>query len=63
MLVHTSQKTDHHKHIADVINNWLMCTPKDDIIQKAKEVFARETALFNKASFRQQYPEYDIPDD
>lgn len=63
MLVHTSQKTDHHKYIADVINNWLMSTPENEIIQKAKEVFVRETALFNKESFRQQYPEYDIPDD
>lgn len=63
MLVHTSQRTDHHKNIADVINNWLANTPEYEILQISEDIYSKETAAFNKASFREQYPEYDIPDD
>lgn len=62
MLVHTSQKTEHHGNIADTISDWFRDTPDTEIIEAAREVFSRETVLFDKEAFRQQYPGYGIPD-
>ena len=62
MLVHTSQKTAHHKMVADVINNWLSKTSSQEIIDYALGVFRIEKDKFGLDKFRIQYPDYDIPD-
>lgn len=61
MLVHTSQKTDHHSMIASVISDWLEKTQHDIIISRIKKVWERETSEFTLENFREQYPSYDIP--
>lgn len=62
MLVHTSQKTAHHKMIADTISNWLENHSQEEILQKTEEVWKKETHRFNLQTFRAQYPVYDRPD-
>lgn len=63
MLVHTSQLTDHHQRIADVINNWFENKTPDEIIAKAQEVWEYETSRFTFENFKNQYPDYDRTDD
>jgi len=63
MLVHTSQKTDHHSAIAHVITDWIVNTPEKDIIRRAERVWYEETARFSFEAFRDQYPTYDKPDE
>lgn len=63
MLVHTSQRTDHHQRIADVINNWFSTKSADEIVKKAKEVWDVETTRFSFEDFRNQYPTYDRSDE
>lgn len=63
MLVHTSQKTAHHSQIANVISSWIENTPDEEIINRAQEVWNTETARFTLEKFREQYPEYDRPDE
>lgn len=63
MLVHTSQKTAHHQQIADVIHSWLTSASNEEIIQQAESVWRRETAEFSFEDFKEEYPQYDIPDD
>lgn len=62
MLVHTSQKTAHHREIADAISNWLGKTVADEIIKRVKDVWDAETQRFTAEDFREQYPRYDRPD-
>lgn len=63
MLVHTSQKTGHHQRIADAINEWFNNTDPDDIVEKAEEVWEKETTRFGLSDLRSQYPEYDRKDE
>ena len=62
MLVHTSQKTVHHSNIADVISDWLESSCQEDIIDRAKSIWDKETSRFTIELFREQYPTYDRPD-
>lgn len=62
MLVHTSQRTDHHQRIADAINSWFSTKTGDEIIMKAREVWDVETSRFTFEDFRRQYPIYDRKD-
>lgn len=62
MLVHTSQKTAHHKMIADTISNWLEENSEQNILSRAESVWNEETDRFNLPIFREQYPSYDRPD-
>ena len=63
MLVHTSQKTDHHQFVASVISDWIEDTPFEELISRAKNVWERETTQFTFEDFREQYPTYDRTDD
>lgn len=62
MLVHTSQKTDHHSMIASVISDWLEKTDHEIIINRIQKVWNRETSEFTLENFREQYPSYDRAD-
>ncbi|MBQ9062138.1 MAG: Z1 domain-containing protein [Eubacterium sp.] len=62
MLVHTSQKTMHHRMIANVISNWLEETDDTVILERTKEVWDREIKAFTLEKFREQYPGYDRAD-
>ncbi|RFZ76004.1 endonuclease [Lacrimispora amygdalina] len=63
MLIHTSQKTDHHQNISEAVKDWI--TSKDPIflVEKCKEIWEYETKVFTFNKFREQYPQYDRKDD
>ena len=63
MLVHTSQKTAHHYYVSKVISDWITETPDNEIISKAEQIWYDETERFTFEKFREQYPEYDRPDE
>jgi hypothetical protein len=63
MLVHTSQKQEHHQNLADAIRDWLVGTPKEDIIHLCEEVWTRETVEFSLKNLREQYPDYRLMDE
>ena len=63
MLVHSSQKQDHHDNIADAISKWLKPNNYNDILLWCKNLWEYETNKFTFEDFREQYPDYDRSDD
>ena len=63
MLVHTSQKTDHHQMLSDAISNWFETNTEEDIIARAKKVWDKESSEFTLDKLYEQYPSYDRPKD
>jgi len=63
MLVHSSQKQDHHKYIADSIQMWLKPNNVEDICKRCGEVWNREINEFTFENFREQYLDYDRTDE
>ena len=63
LLVHTSQKTNHHNNVAEAIKDWFKNNTKTEIIAKCKAVWKRETKRFTIEKFREQYFDYGIADD
>lgn len=59
MLVHTSRNTEHHSAIASAIQTWLENTPRDGILEACRAVWDRETRLFDRDDFLEQYPNYN----
>ena len=58
LLVHTSQKIEHHSNIAKAISNWIMRTSDNYIIKRCKILWEEERNAFSKELFREQYPNY-----
>lgn len=63
MLIHTSQRTDDHKKIADSIMMWYSSHPKEEILDCCRRVWQSETKKMGKSKFREQYPDYGIEDE
>ena len=63
MLIHTSQKTDHHKNVAEAVRDWIVSKDPDELIDKCEWVWNEETTWFSFEKFREQYPQYDRKDD
>lgn len=63
MLVHSSQKQDHHQYIADSIQMWLKSNNVEDICKRCEEVWNYETNEFTFENFREQYSDYDRTDE
>lgn len=63
MLIHTSQKTDHHKNVAEAVRDWIVSKEPDELIDKCEKVWNEETTQFTFEKFREQYPQYDRKDD
>lgn len=69
MLIHTSQKTDHHMMIADAVENWIKYQNVDNLVKRCSEVWDKEKS-FDKNALLDQYPDYgrnpseihDLPD-
>lgn len=61
MLVHTSQKTDHHDRIADVICEWFK-NDDSEILERCRNVWGEETKKFTIEKLREAYPNYGRPD-
>lgn len=62
MLVHTSQKIQHHEFISNIIQDWLNNTSTDSIIAKCKVVWEEESSKFPKEEFIELYPDYGQKD-
>lgn len=58
MLIHTSQKTEHHNNIAMAIQNWLDVTAVDEIISGCEIIWKEQTDKFNYEKLREQYFDY-----
>ena len=58
MLVHHSMVTEHHGKIGRSIVNWLKNVSMDDFIVLCKNVYAEETARFNKEVLKSTLPLY-----
>lgn len=63
MLIHTSQKTAHHRAVANVVSGWIKNTPNEAIIKRAERVWYDEISRFSLKEFREQYPSYDRKDE
>ncbi len=63
MLVHTSQKTNHHSNVANIIENWISYSSKNDLIRMCGEIWDNETKRFTKKDFHNQYPDYAREDE
>lgn len=62
MLIHTSQKTEHHRNIADAIKNWIRSKESEEICNMCEKVWNEETQKLTFQKFREQYPDYDRKD-
>ena len=63
MLVHTSQKTDHHQLLANTISSWFENNSEEEIIERSKAVWNKEASEFTLDRLYEQYPNYDRPKD
>ena len=63
MLVHTSQKQDHHAAIAETINEWISAHQTDDLFEMCKKIYEKETAYISKTDWLQQIGQYGVPAD
>lgn len=60
MLVHTSQKTDHHANVASAIEEWINSYSIEEFIEECRSVWENETQKFSLEDFLEQYPDYGI---
>lgn len=63
MLIHTSQKTDHHGNIAEAVKDWISSQSIEEMISKCEKIWYEETKKFSFEKFRAQYKDYDIKDE
>ena len=59
MLIHTSQKTDHHKNVAEAVRNWIVSKEPNELIEKCEIIWNKEINQFTFEKFREQYSQYD----
>lgn len=60
MLIHTSQKKNDHKIIADTLKSWLE-NDLDQILIRCRKIYSEESKRFTLESFVDHYPEYEYP--
>ncbi len=58
MLIHTSQKTDHHSRIAKGVQNWLKTNSVNNILISCKQEWDKQTNLFDYKKLKEQYPDF-----
>lgn len=63
MLVHTSQKTNHHTNVANAISGWLKGTSQEELLLYCEKIWNEETDKLTLEKFREQYKSYEIPND
>lgn len=62
MLVHTSQKQNHHKQVSEGIKDWLANSDKNELVQKCEAVWKKETQELTIESFREIFSDYGRDD-
>lgn len=60
MLVHTSQRVQHHSEISSLIQAWINNADKREILDRCKRVWGSETNQFSLDEFKEQYPDYGL---
>lgn len=63
MLIHTSRKQEHHKYMAEALQMWVRSQSSDELIQRCRSVWERETQRFTIESFELAYPGYRLIDE
>lgn len=58
MLIHTSQKQDHHEYVSGVINDWFATSSKDRILERCSKIWEDETNELTLEDFKEQYKDY-----
>ncbi len=58
MLVHTSQKQDHHQIIANLIKEWFKKFDAVSFVKECERVYKAQTAKFTLKNFWEAYPKY-----
>ena len=62
MLVHTSQKTDHHSNVANAIMKYLDSTPLEELLSECENVWNKQTEKFDYDKLKHQYFDYKEDD-
>ncbi len=60
MLIHTSQKTDHHANIAKAIQQWLDITSIETIIDECESIWKKQTEKFDFEKLTELYSDYKV---
>lgn len=63
MLVHTSQKQDHHQVFAKLIDSYFKNTPKIKIIEACHVLYEKEQKKFTKEDFEMEFEVYPNKDE
>lgn len=59
MLVHTSQKTEHHKNVANALRDWIRNIGIDQLLNRCEQTWFRETQELSLERFKEQLPEFE----
>lgn len=64
MLIHTSQKQQHHSHISEAITDWIQGISKDKsaFLMQCKKIWKTEKERFSIQDFRSGYEDYGRSD-
>lgn len=58
MLIHTSQKQEHHQIIADLIKKWFNKTDVMTFVKECDRVYSNQISRFTLTNFYESYPNY-----
>ena len=58
MLIHTSQKQDHHQIVADLIKEWFKKFDAMSFVKECERVYKQQTSNFPLKKFWNSYPKY-----
>lgn len=59
LLIHTSQKIEHHDRITNIVQDWLNNTPNATILRECRRVWDEETNAFTRDNFIESYKKYN----
>ena len=62
MLIHTSQRVQHHANVSGLIRNWVNHEDRNALMERCKRVWSDETVRFSREEFLEQYPGYGLAD-
>ena len=61
MLIHTSQKQDHHENVSNAVQAWIEKS-KSKIVDLCENVYVEQKQKLTISLLRRAYPEYEHPD-
>ena len=69
MLIHTSPRTSDHRRLEKAVQRWFRSRSQEQILERCRTVWKRETEALTQTDFYKQYPNYgeaenerEIPD-